>query len=192
MENPETSSKSHFDSEPEDEEVVFTGDRSRALLQRFEREREEARKRRQAGRPKGELSNSLIEKLRSCNVPQLRNVKKLCDRHIARHLKPPSDHECGARYTIRVLASIPVKNECYRLEFDRSSLKDLKVYAKGPYVRCYWWDGDYVKARYVKKDKSLRSNLPKKVWMEFRSLIDRPENETLREQLTEELRQKES
>jgi hypothetical protein len=85
-----------------------------------------------------------------------------------------------------------VKNERYRLEFDRSSLKEPKVYAKGPYVRRYWWDGDYVMVRYIKKDKYLRTNLPRKVWTEFRGLLDSPENERIRRQLAEKLRREES
>lgn len=174
-----------------DDELTLTGERAKALLDRYEVEREEARRKRRAGRPKGELTDSLVEKLRNCNILQLRNVKKRCDRLIARQRKAPLDRDCGARYTMRVLASIEVKHERYRLEFDRSSLRDPKVYAKGPYVRRYWWDGDYVKAKYIKRDKQLRKNLPKKVWQEFRHLLDDPNNEVIRQQLSERLRREE-
>jgi hypothetical protein len=162
------------------------------MLDRLEEDREEAKRRRRAGRPKGVLDDRLVGGLRNCTILQLGNAKKLCDRLIARQLKPPLDRDCGARYTMRVQASVAVKNERYRLEFDRSSLKEPKVYAKGPYVRRYWWDGDYVKVRYIKKDKYLRTNLPRKVWTEFRGLLDSPENERIRRQLAEKLRREES
>lgn len=168
---------------------TLTQERAKVLLERYEKEREQARRKRQAGRPKGELSDSLVEKLRNCNILQLKNVKKFCDRQIARQKEPPIDRDCGARYTLRILASIAVKNERFRLEFDRSSLRDPKVYAKGPYVRRYWWDGDYVRAKYIKRDKHLRKNLPRKVWNEFRHLLNDPHNESIRQQLTERLRQ---
>ena len=188
MEIPAVPSDSLSDSERYHYEPTLTQERAKAMLHRYEEEREEARRKRRTGRPKGELTDSLVEKLRNCNILQLRNVKKRCDRLIARQRRPPVDRDCGARYTMRVLASIPVKNERFRLEYDRSSLKDPKVYAKGPYVRRYWWDGDYVKVKYVKRDKQLRKNLPKKVWNEFRQLLNDPNIETIRKQLTECLR----
>lgn len=185
-------SDSPSETERDDDGFTLTQERAQALLHRYEEEREEAKRKRQAGRPKGELTDSLVEKLRHCNILQLRNVKKRCDRLITRQRKPPSDRDCGARYTMQVLASVEVKNERYRLEFDRSSYRDPKVYAKGPYVRRYWRDGDYVKVKYIKRGKDLRKNLPKKVWNEFRHLLSDPKNEEIRQQLTKRLRQEAS
>jgi hypothetical protein len=188
MEKPEVPLDSESAAELDDDRVTLTGERARSMLDRFEQDREEAKKRRRAGRPKGELTNGLVGNLRNCNILQLRNAKKLCDRLIAQQRKPPLDQDCGIGYTIQVLASITVKNERYRLEFDRSSLKELKVYAKGPYIWRYWWDGAFVKGKYVKKDKHLRTNLPKKIWTEFRHLLESPENERIRFELSEKLR----
>jgi hypothetical protein len=179
-------------TEIEDDRLTLTGERARAMLDRYDRDREEAKKRRQAGRPKGVLADALIGNLRSCNILQLRNAKKLCDRLIDQQRKPPLDQDCGKRYTIRVLASITVKNERYRLEFDRSSLNAPKVYAKGPYVRRYWWDGAFVQWKHVKKDKHLRTSLPKKVWTEFRHLLENPENKRIRFELSEKLQRENS
>ena len=187
MEKPEDPHDSESATEREDDGLTLTQERARAMLDRLDQEREEAKKRRRAGRPKGELTDGLVGNLQNCNIQQLRNAKKLCDRLIAKQRKPPLDRDCGARYTIRVLASIAVKNGRYRLEFDRSSLNAPKVYAKGPYVRRYWWDGAFVQRKYVRKDKHLRTSLPKKVWTEFRRLLENPENDRIRSELSEKL-----
>lgn len=42
----------------------------------------------------GKLTHSLAEKLSSCNVLHLKNVKELCTQLIARHKKPPDPFEC--------------------------------------------------------------------------------------------------
>jgi hypothetical protein len=168
------------------DELTFTNDRAQGLLARLEEEHEEATRKRRAGRPKGELTQSLIERLSNCNVVQLQRVKKLCDRYIKRQREPPSDLDCGERYTLHVLCSVSVKTTRFRLEFRRTSLRSKKVYVNGPYVRRYWWDGSIVKSVHVKKGK-LRSSLPKKVWLTFRGLLDRPENEQIRKKLIEKL-----
>src|SRR5438067_8083087 len=59
----------------------------------------------------------------------------------------------------------------------RTSFRAKRVYVNGPYVRRYWLDGSIVKSKYVKKDKDLRRNLPKTVWLAFKDFLDRPENE---------------
>ena len=161
--------------------------RSQATLARYEEERKQAEQKRRAGREKGEPNESLREKLKNCNIPQLRNVKKLCDRHIKRQQLPPSEFECRERYTLHVLSSVAVKNLRFQLEFRRTSLRSERVYVNGPYPRCYWWDGSIVKSKHIKKDKTLRLKLPKKVWLVFRDLLDRPENEQIRQHLLAKL-----
>jgi hypothetical protein len=161
------------------------------VLARYEEERAEAARERRAGRPKGELSQSLIEKLGNCNIAQLQTTKKLCDRYIRKQRKPPSEYDCGQRYTLFVLGSVTVKNRRFRLEFRRTSLRSTKVYVNGPYIRRYWWDGSFVKSEHVRKGKTLRPQVPRKVWQEFRHLIDRPENEIIRRKLAEK-RQRET
>ena len=160
---------------------------SQSRLLQIEKEREEAQRKRRAGRPKGDLTESLVEKVRNCNVLQIQSVKKLCDREIERQSKPPSDYDCGKRYTLRVLRSVTVKTARFRLEFRRTSLRPKKVYVNGPFIWRYWWDGSIVKAKYIRKGKKLRSSLPIKVWLEFRWLLDRPENEEIRKRLVEKL-----
>ena len=134
MEKPEFPFDSQSKTVPEDDGLTLTGERARAMLDRLEEDREEAKRRRRAGRPKGVLDDRLVGGLRNCTILQLGNAKKLCDRLIARQLKPPLDRDCGARYTMRVQASVAVKNERYRLEFDRSSLKEPKICCDVSYV----------------------------------------------------------
>lgn len=162
-------------------------ERAEAIQAQIEQEQEEAKRKRRAGRPKGELPPSLVEKLGNCNVLQLQNAKKLCDRHIKRQGKPPIEQACGDRYTVHVLCSVTLKNARFRLEFRRTSLRAEKVYVNGPYARRYWWDGSIVRSQHVKKGNSLRRNLPKKVWLTFRDFLDRPENEQIRRRLTDKL-----
>lgn len=159
---------------------------ARARLAQWEEQREQAERERRAGRLKGELTHSLIQSLKNCNVLQLRNAKKLCHRYIKGQREAPSDRKCD-KYTARVLSSVTVKRMRFRLEFNRTSLRSKKPSVNGPYVRQYWWDGSIVKSKYIKKDKDLRRNLPKKVWVAFRDLVDRPENKEIRQQLTEKL-----
>jgi len=153
----------------------------------IEHERDEATLKRRAGRSKGELHPSLIEKLANCNLLQLQNAKKLCDRYIKRQRNPPTEQACGDGYTVHVLRSVTLKNARFRLEFRRTSLRAEKVYVNGPYPRRYWWDGSIVKSQHVRKGKSLRRNLPKKVWLAFRDFLDRPENEQIRRNLSDKI-----
>jgi hypothetical protein len=163
-------------------------DRAQTLRARFEEERQEEQRKRRAGRPKGELTQSLKDKLGNCNILQLHNVKQLCDRHIKRQRKPPSEHDCSReRYSVLVLGSVTVKTMRFRLEFRRTSFRAEKVYVNGPYIRRYWWDGSIVKSKHIKKGKNLRGGLPKKVWAAFRGLLGRPENEEIRRTLIEKL-----
>ena len=187
VEKPQASSGSFPSSDSKDESESHWKVGLRERLAQIEEEREEAQRKRRAGRPKGELTQSLVEKLRNCNVLQLQNVKKACDREMKRQSKPPSDYDCGERFTLRCLGSITVKTTRFRLEFRRTSLRSTKVYVNGPYIRRYWWDGSIVKSEHVKKGNKLRLNLPKKVWLAFQGLLDHPENEEIRKRLIEML-----
>jgi len=187
VEKPQTGSDTSSSGNSQDWRT-FARDRAQALSARFEEERLEAQRKRRAGRPKGELTQSLKDTLRNCNILQLYNVKKLCDRHIKRQRKPPSERDCShERYTVLVLGSVTVKTSRFRLEFRRTSFRAEKVYVNGPYIRRYWWDGSIVKSKHMMKSENLRRNLPKKVWCAFRGLLDRPENEEQRQTLIEKL-----
>jgi hypothetical protein len=130
----------------------------------------------------------LRDELKNCNILQLQNAKRLCDWHINRQRKPPSEHDCSREpYTVSVLGSVTVKTKRFRLEFRRTSFRAEKVYVNGPYVRQYWWDGSIVKSKHIPKGKNLRRDIPKKVWAAFRGLLDRPENEELRKTLIQRL-----
>lgn len=188
--------KRHANSDPspssdEKNEVTSTAERLQARVARFEEELEQAKTKRRAGRHKGELTHDLAERLSKCNVLQLQNVKKLCDRYIKRQRTPPLRRACGHRSTVHVLSSVSVKSMRYQLEFQRTSFLGKRVYVNGPYVSKYWRDGSIVHSEYIKKDKDLRRNLPKKVWLAFKDLLDRPENDDIRQQLIEKLEQDE-
>jgi hypothetical protein len=97
-------------------------------------------------------------------------------------------YDCSReRYTVLVLGSVTVKTTRFRLEFRRTSFRAERVYVNGPYIRRYWWDGSIVKSKHITKGKNLRRDLPKKVWVAFRGLLDRPENEEIRRTLIEKL-----
>jgi hypothetical protein len=160
-----------------DDSLVFNQQRAQELLARFDQEREEAKRERQAGRPQGKLTAHFIGKLWNCNVLQLKRVKQICDRFIKDHRRPPADSECGKRYTLQVLESVTVNHERFRLEFQRSSKRAKQIYVNGPYVLRYWQDGSIIRTKYIKKDKELRRNLPKKVWLAVRGHLVDPDTE---------------
>jgi hypothetical protein len=187
VEKPDLSSTIPLQTDPAEIATFDWRHDAQARLALYEQERAEAQKKRRAGRPKGELTHSLIEKLRDCNVLQLKNVKKRCDREIERQSHAPRDYDCSQRYTVRVLNSVTVKKVRFRLEFRRTSLRSKKVYVNGPYVRRYWWDGSIVKSEHVKSGKSLRTAVPKKVWDAFKDLVESPKNDEIRARLIEKI-----
>jgi hypothetical protein len=187
VEKPGLSSTNPLQTDPAGFSTFDWRHGAQARLAQHEQERAEAQKKRRAGRPKGELTHSLIEKLRNCNVLQLQNVKKRCDREIERQSHAPSDYDCGQPYTVRVLNSVTVKKVRFRLEFRRTSLRSKKVYVNGPYVRRYWWDGSIVKSKHVKSGKSLRTAVPRKVWDAFKDLVESPKNDEIRGRLIEKV-----
>jgi hypothetical protein len=76
VEKPEPNSITPPQTDPEENSTLDWRNRGQMRLAQYEQDRVEAQKKRRAGRPKGELTHSLIEKLRNCNVLQLQNVKK--------------------------------------------------------------------------------------------------------------------
>jgi hypothetical protein len=60
-----------------DDSLTLTQERAREMLARFDQEREEAKRDRQAGRPQGKLTADFVHKLRNCNVLQLKRVKQI-------------------------------------------------------------------------------------------------------------------
>jgi hypothetical protein len=163
--------------------VKLRADRLNEIIARRDKEQQERTEKRRAGRPLGELTPSLIEKLRACNVAQLKTAKKLCDDYIQDHRKPPSRYMCGKPFTTKVLQSVTVKNCRYQLEFRRA--KQVYVYLK---VCVYWRDGSIIHLRTIKQDKYLRRALPKKVWGIFKGHFDNPQTELVRQKLIEEVR----
>jgi hypothetical protein len=161
----------------------LTSTRAQELLERMKQQREDAVQERRDGRPLGKLTQSLVEKLRSCNQVQLLRAKKLCDRYIEDHRKPPPLNQCGKSYTVHVLESVAVKNQRFQLEFRRTTRRAKRVYVNGPYVVVYWRDGSIIQSKYIKKDKNLRQTLPRKVWKAIRYRLDTPETEALRQKL---------
>jgi hypothetical protein len=176
------------DSEIDQEyNVKLDGGRLREIIARRTREEEDQAKKRRAGRPRGELTDSLIEKLRACNVAQLKTVKQRCNKYIQDHRKPPSRHDCRKPFAVKVLQAVTVKNVRYQLEFQRTSLRGKKVYL---YIRvcAYWRDGRIIKLKTIKQDKYFRRSLPKKVWIAFRDYFNNAEIENLRQALLEQIR----
>jgi hypothetical protein len=125
---------------------------AKETLERIRKESEKRRRARREGRKRGELSESLEEKLRSCNPLQLKRVKKICDEYLADHRLPPDDFECGQRYTKKILVSVPVKNTRYLLEL-RPCGKDCQKCPHGPYLYAYHRDGAIIKQFYYRKDQ---------------------------------------
>jgi hypothetical protein len=187
MENPNAAADSSSDTYP-DYNVKLDAERLHEIIERRDKEREAAAEERRAGRPLGKLASGLVKNLRSCNVLQLKRAKKLCDRYIKDHRKPPDAYDCGKPYILKVLESVTVKNCRYQLEFRRTTQQAKQVYVGHPVVWVYWRDGSIIRRRYIKKDKYLRQNLPRKVWGTFKGHFDNPKTEMLRQKLIEQVR----
>jgi hypothetical protein len=174
-------------SSDSNDQFTFTVEGAEAALARHEKEREEATLKRRADRLAGKPPHDFNGRLEKCTVLQLERVKKLCDFHIKRQRDPPDEYAGRHPYTVHVLRSMSVKASRFQLEFRRTSLRGEKVYVNGPYIRRYWWDGSIVKSEHIKKDNNLRRNLPKKVWVDFRDFLERPEYTEMRRTLSEKL-----
>jgi hypothetical protein len=127
---------------------------AQAVLERARREDEKRRRERREGRKRGELSQSLSEKLRSCNPLQLRRVKKICARYLEDHRLPPNELECDEprpRVKRTVLISVGLKNRRYRLERRDCGKNCLQCPHHGPYLYFYYRDGSIIKEKYLGK-----------------------------------------
>jgi len=157
----------------------FAKERLEETLARIRRESEKQAAERKAGRLKGKLTVSLRRDLRNCNISQLLNVKKLCDRFIQDHRTPPTREECRKHYTLFIVISITVANRRYQREFRRTTSKGRK-YVVGPYPYMYWRDGGIIKSKYFKRRDE--KSLPRKVRAAFSS-VSHEEIELIRNQL---------
>ena len=155
---------------------------AKEVLQRHADQKAQAKKDRQAGRLKGELTHSLIEKLEACTPLQLEEVVRRVRRYQKRYKRPPNSRECWLAQTIRVLESVAVREKLYTLELRRSSKRGNRVYVNGPYVICHWRDGSFVKHQHVRK--KLLPQLPKKVKAAFNPILGDPATEELRQRLS--------
>lgn len=116
-----------------------------------------------ADRKAGRLTRGVINGLRACTIAQLLRAKKLCDKFIWDQKHPPSDQDCNEDrpFILKVLLSIPYRNQRFRFEITRSTKKAEKVYVNGPYWYRYGRDGKVVFRRAVGK-KNVRE-LPRKI-----------------------------
>ncbi|MGB9485777.1 MAG: hypothetical protein WCD04_06670 [Terriglobia bacterium] len=156
QEHPETGSEDSvdFSANPWKE-------RARELLRRKAEEDKQRALRRREGRKVGDLSDGLVEKLRSCNPPQLRRVKRLCNEFLADHRHPPHKNECASYLTEEALFSWVVKNRRYQLEM-RNCGKKCGGCPHGPYLYVYQRDGSLIKPKYLKRP-DWRKRLPRKI-----------------------------
>jgi hypothetical protein len=157
---------------------------ARERMKQFDEGRRTAAAERRAGRLRGELSQSLSEKLESCNPLQLRTVVRLAHKYQELHRKPPSMAECRMKYTEDVLKHVDVRKQRFTLEFRRSSQRGDRVYVNGPYVVSHWRDGSITRRKYF-GNKNLRNRIPRKVWDGFRELLASPETKLRLEHLNE-------
>jgi hypothetical protein len=143
---------------------------ARAELARIKREADKRATDRREGRKLGLLSQSLEEKLRSCNPLQLRRVKKMCDEYLKDHRSPPEEFDCRKRFTNRVVAVVKLKNKRFQLEF-RDCGKHCTKCPHGPYLYSYWRDGSIIKDDY--HGKSPFRNIPRKIGSQLTSSTSR-------------------
>jgi hypothetical protein len=83
----------------------------------------------QADRKAGRVPEGVHNGLRSCTIAQLRKAKKLCDQFIWDQQHAPSDEDCSEvkPFILRILLSIPYRNQRFRFEITRSTKKAEKV-----------------------------------------------------------------
>lgn len=134
-------------------------------------EQEQVLQRRQ-GRLRGELTDSLREKLRNCNPKQLRNVVELCRRFIKDHRVAPSRRDCVQRFAQTVLLSVPVGSKRYQLEQRSCGKNCSKCPNHGPYLYAYYRDGAIIKPKWLGKPP-YREKIPRRVRAALRDFADR-------------------
>jgi hypothetical protein len=131
---------------------------------RNKREREEQARKRKEGRLRGELSDSLVERLRSCNPQQLHNVILRCHAFLQDHEKiAPSREDCHRRFRgIAVLVSVPVGNSRYQYEKQPCGKNCSKCPNHGPYLYVYQRNGAYFPSKSLGK-YPFKNRAPRKV-----------------------------
>ncbi len=167
----------HTNTISEDSATFSVSPGKEALRKHLERMREEEKRldqERKEGRKLGKLTNSLREKLCSCNPLQLRRVKKLCDEYLADHRAPPAKHECQRR-TAKALSSWCMKNKRYQLELRRCGRKKCQSCPHGPYLYVYHRDGSIIKEEYVKE--SNYHHLPRRIRKEVKAYLSSLSND---------------
>jgi hypothetical protein len=161
-------------------------DRANEWLERHEQERQAEREKLRAGRPDGLLAHSLCDWLRSQNIAQLEEIKRLCNSLVARQRKPPSPWDCHNRFAAKVIASFGFKDRLYRVELKRTTKRATKIYVNGPYVYAYHWDGAYVRPEYF-GSKNLSKKLPRRVWTALKDQMAGPEIKKIKSELAAQL-----
>jgi hypothetical protein len=131
-----------------------------AFQDHMKRKSEENTRERKEGRKHGELSQSLGEKLRSCNPLQLKIVMKICKRYLTDHRRPPDEFECRPRWKHKIVAVAEMKNKRYQLELNDCGKKCRKC-PHGPYLNSYHRDGSIIKRHYF--GKAPYRGIPRKV-----------------------------
>jgi hypothetical protein len=142
---------------------VELAQRVAASQARMEAHALERKEQKRADRKAGRVPEGVYNGLRSCTIDQLQKAKKLCDEFIWDQQHAPPDEDCDEdrAFILRVLLSIPYRNQRFRYEITRSTRKAEKVYVNGPYWYRYARDGKVVFRRAVGK-KNVRT-LPRKI-----------------------------
>lgn len=133
-----------------------------ANIEQARRDNAEHTRKRREGRPHGELSESLIQRLRNCNPPQLQNVIRSCRELLKAHRRPPLKSDCRNRFQGSVRVSVAVGNKRYQYE-TRSCGKDCgKCPNHGPYLYVYMRDGALFPAKSLGR-APFKAPVPRKV-----------------------------
>jgi len=108
---------------------VELGKRIEAMNARNEAETLERKEQKRADRKVGRVPEGVCKGLRSCTVDQLRKAKKLCDKFIWDQQHAPPDEDCDEDrpFILKILLSIPHRNQRFRFEITRSTKKAEKV-----------------------------------------------------------------
>lgn len=157
---------------PETEETTLS--RREAFekrLARMEREEEEQTQARREGRKRGELTQSLIDRLRACNPLQLQSAIKLCREFLRDHREPPQRRDCFHRGRKPVM-SVAVGNRRYQLELLSCNKPACKKCPHGPYLYGYHRDGSIFRPTYYGK-RPYRKKAPRKVLAAIRAYTEK-------------------
>ena len=148
-------------------------DRFEQISEQIKRDKEERAQKRKEGRPRGELSESLKDKLNNCNPQQLRNVIASCRALLRHHRLAPSQFECHRPFRgITVLVSVSVKNKRYQFEKQPCGKNCAKCPNHGPYLYVYCRDGAFAPAKSL-GTYPFKSRIPRKVKVAIRESMKR-------------------